>query len=538
MSTLIPKFSLKDGGTAPLGAVNRPINQKLSDSVSVKDFGAVGDGITNDTAAIQAAIDFCSNTGTRTIYIPGGNYLISSTITLPSGVALLGEGYQAAFVDGSGGYPSRFTKASSMTTTGLLLTGRNLVQNLAVLNSGGTGYGVWVGGNGCAATNLTSNGHTIGIRVGADAGAFLNCNTWALTNICASYNTSHGIYISDNYAGSVNANAGSLINGDIRSNGGTGLLVGNCFRNTFINVLTEVNTGYGIHLNSSSQQHTVIGGDTDEGNTAGNFLIEGEYHNMVGVGGSSFVDNSNGTQYLGYAGTKFIFTEIGGYARISGASSSAVELLRLRNAAAEGTGYGDKITFEVPHNAAPFYRVGGDIRCVNSAVTDTDAFLFFVNTEASGLENFLQLDGRFGYGVFPGSTDNVLNLGMAFARWATVFAGTPAINTSDEREKQQIKDLSDAEKQVAIAIKGLIKSFKFNDAVAKKGDKARIHFGVIAQQVAEAFKTVGLNPDDYAMFCYDKWDSEKDADGNETLAAGDCYGIRYEELLAFVISAL
>ena len=79
MTTLIPKFDLKDGGATPTGAINRPINEKLAEWVSVKDFGATGDGATNDTVAIQAAIDSLTATG-GVLYFPFGTYKIARTV--------------------------------------------------------------------------------------------------------------------------------------------------------------------------------------------------------------------------------------------------------------------------------------------------------------------------------------------------------------------------------------------------------------------------------------------------------------------------
>ena len=81
MTTLIPKFDLKDGGATPTGAINRPINQKLSESVSVKDFGAVGDGTTDDSTAIQNAINYINNNGGGSLYFPFAKYKINSAIT-------------------------------------------------------------------------------------------------------------------------------------------------------------------------------------------------------------------------------------------------------------------------------------------------------------------------------------------------------------------------------------------------------------------------------------------------------------------------
>jgi hypothetical protein len=63
---------------AGTGAVPTTVQTKLRETVSVMDFGAVGNGTTDDTAAIQAAFD----SGARLIYVPFGSYLISSAITV------------------------------------------------------------------------------------------------------------------------------------------------------------------------------------------------------------------------------------------------------------------------------------------------------------------------------------------------------------------------------------------------------------------------------------------------------------------------
>ena len=75
------------------GATARTVDAKLKDTVSVKDFGAVGDGVTDDTAAIQAAINSISS---GTLYFPAGKYKVTSTLTingLIQNVNLLGSSY-------------------------------------------------------------------------------------------------------------------------------------------------------------------------------------------------------------------------------------------------------------------------------------------------------------------------------------------------------------------------------------------------------------------------------------------------------------
>jgi hypothetical protein len=79
---------------AGTGAVATTVQAKLRESVSVKDFGAVGDGVTDDTAAIALCATAC--TSGKTMHFPDGTYLVSAStldacIVLPQGVNLLME---------------------------------------------------------------------------------------------------------------------------------------------------------------------------------------------------------------------------------------------------------------------------------------------------------------------------------------------------------------------------------------------------------------------------------------------------------------
>jgi len=77
---------------AGTGAVTTDVETKLRESVSVKDFGAVGDGVADDTAEIQAAVDAVGAAGGGTLTIPVGTYLVSSSITVGSNTHIRGRG--------------------------------------------------------------------------------------------------------------------------------------------------------------------------------------------------------------------------------------------------------------------------------------------------------------------------------------------------------------------------------------------------------------------------------------------------------------
>ena len=182
----------------------------------------------------------------------------------------------------------------------------------------------------------------------------------------------------------------------------------------------------------------------------------------------------------------------------------------------------------------------GSIGSRNAGSLTTSYVQFYV-----GSSNSVGLGGTTSLRILPilnGSTsDNLIDLGVSSTRFDDIYATNGTIQTSDENEKQQIASLTDAEITAAKAISKLFKTFKWNDAVTEKGDAARTHTGVIAQQVETTMTDAGLNAGDYAFFISTTW--YVDADGNEVDAdtAGaitkNRKGIRYPQLLSFVAAA-
>jgi hypothetical protein len=121
MTTLIPKINFKNGGTTPTGAVTRSIDSKLQETVSVMDFGAVCDGTTDDTTAVQNAVNYCI-TNNKDLLVPG-MCLLTASININRAVDNIAyDNYFTILTNSGGGFYvatsiNLFSSSLTYTTT-------------------------------------------------------------------------------------------------------------------------------------------------------------------------------------------------------------------------------------------------------------------------------------------------------------------------------------------------------------------------------------------------------------------------------------
>lgn len=570
------------------GAVATTVQSKLRETVSVKDFGAVGDGVTDDTTAIQAAI-----ATTKNVFFPSGIYRCGS-IVFTQRVNVSGEGMsQTIIVPTSGSgicWDLQFGSGSSATRNSSIQDLTFWNNYPAVPSAYGTGTTVKLSRPAFQLRNVRVIGGEFGVHGAANHyyGVYDNVQfDYSKHLVDASANNACS-YKDCIFAGFEIRNAISVNFENVDCSGNMSL--GDkqyriidpqsvTFQGLYMEFLDTATVGPFTMMS--------LEGPAYSANNNLSVNINGAFLRGAAVAKISSIilaDNVNLVLESGYAfsATQVVKTANNGYVDLrhiargptivnTDAASRVNVTTRTQRTfgpntdpvtnGVSGTAYnsGNFQIFSTGAAATDFLgqtsknATAGETRHYGLYSASTLAAHIGVlsntglYTRAIGGTNRL-LTASYGAGLsdefFKPTSDNNVNLGAPSERWAVVYAGTGTINTSDEREKQDVADLDAAEKRVAAALRGLVKKFRFKDAVQAKGDNARIHVGVIAQEVMAAFAAEGLDPMRYAIVCYDEWDAEDEIlneDGavvSPARAAGNRYGVRYEELLAFIISAL
>jgi hypothetical protein len=223
-------------------AVARTLANRFADVINVKDFGAVGDAVADDTAAIQAAI----NSGAQYIYIPQGNYRTTATLNLSNvGKYIFGAGNQTTTISAEHTNGPVFQiKQRACRIENLFITAIGARLALATTNS--NNHGIQIAGTNDSGTTTLTYIKSVLINNQPDCGMYIakSALNSIIEQVSCQTNRSHGFLLDDGtYSGITTTDRLGMVNfNSCRStdNGGFGVCIspsgGSCYRIVFDNL--------------------------------------------------------------------------------------------------------------------------------------------------------------------------------------------------------------------------------------------------------------------------------------------------------------
>lgn len=530
---------------------------------NIRKFGAKGDGVNNDTFRIRATFDY----GFDVVYIPNGTYRVTDTIYVTS--AIEGEGTYKSGYNATIFMDSPFAKNilegvgedfDLKDISGIAITGEDDRIHTAIY---GKGYRIQL-------NNIRIRKVDIGIDI---SGVYIYNNyldiaqarigyypstlkrdspilgsTMYFFSHCVMNYTGTGFLLENRYGGEGNSEDLLLLsfqNCGFEQNDYGIRLRERAWHTTITNSWFEANSEYGLDVESQFTELCEIN-NRHESNSEVNIQTE-RYSSLRGTGvNAPSVTTDVITNKSNYVLDESIPSgQVIAHAKTLSDAESSTEIFRVgRSAYAAGTE--SSMIALTPNRGDSNFPTGGYVKSYRPTTASGSGTYLSLgilkrNTSGATLEENLKLStqGLTGFNIGEDLPDNTVSVGgnvaphndssgsvgTATKRWSVIYASSDTISTSDEREKTFL-DISETETLVAKELKGLIRKFKFNSSIEEKGEDARIHYGVNAQEVKATFEKHGLDAMEYGLLCFDEWEG------------GDRYGIRYNELICFIISSL
>jgi len=535
------------------GAVSQPVAGKLKEMVTVRNFGAAGNGTTDDLAAFNFAANAAPD---RSVIVPPGNYFISAAtdsaywILLPGaniiGLAAADAGQNGFMQDQSRltgnifAFNSKLPGKHYWPTVTIGATNRWFMKNWKYTSDFAPRLVVSADDNlpGAYFSSYVGPTSGLGFAIGAMFSGVSNDTSAGRKGAWSAYCEGfRGAPVDGTQAGGLINFEMDIVNlGDTQSvtpsnvfntgiTAGLWLSSGGGTSAPLAGTGNDASVAIGIISNPKAYRRGLVVRDGAINTTGALFneivasgLNSGwawYYPQGAGGGVASYLDNYRHERVFNTTTSSFCVKDISRRIKSDGSTGAGWEVYRHLFFSARNSGANE---FD---GAQMVVRQETNFSGSNARFSYT----FEANNDGAGRAG-LAINLNLEASVHPLSDNTTVN-GTPSFRWSTVYAGTGTIATSDARLKQDISALSAAEKRVALAIMPRIARYRYIDAVEKKGERARVHVGVTAQEVESAFAAEGLNADDYGLFCWDKL-----SDGS------DRYGIRYEELTFFILAAV